>query len=51
LRYDPRTGRLVEIYVNDGKQISAGSVVAPWRDRFLIGALRDAKVLICKPNP
>jgi arylesterase/paraoxonase len=51
LRYDPPTGQLVEIYVNDGEQISAGSVVAPWRDRFLIGALRDEKVLICKPNP
>jgi hypothetical protein len=30
---------------------AAGTVAAPWRDEFLIGALLDKKVLICKPNP
>jgi arylesterase/paraoxonase len=51
LRYDPRSSRVEERYVNDGSQLSAGTVAAPWRDQFLIGALQDKKVLICKPNP
>jgi arylesterase / paraoxonase len=51
LRYDPRSSRVEERYVDDGSQLSAGTVAAPWRDRFLIGALQDKKVLICKPNP
>ena len=54
LRFDPRSpkdARLTEIYVDDGTAISAGSTAAPWRDEFLIGALFDKKVLLCKPNP
>jgi len=54
LRFDPRRpkdSRLTEIYVDDGLEISAGSTAAPWRDEFLIGALFDPKVLLCKPHP
>jgi arylesterase/paraoxonase len=55
LRFDPRekdpAARLRQIYLDDGKQISAGTVAASWRDQFLIGALLDKKVLICKQNP
>ena len=54
LRFDPRSKngeRLTEIYMNDGAAISAGSTAAPWRDEFLIGALFDPKVLLCKLNP
>ncbi len=53
LRFDP-TGpepRLRQVYLDDGTQISAGTVAARSRDEFLIGALLDKKVLICKPNP
>ena len=35
---------------DDDAQISAGTVAASWRDEFLIGALLDKKVLICKPR-
>lgn len=28
-----------------------GSVAAHWHDEFLVGALFDSKVLICKPSP
>jgi arylesterase / paraoxonase len=60
LRFDPRIGkpanggtdpRVIEVYANDGTEISAGSTAAPWRDEFLVGAPFDKKVLICKPNP
>jgi arylesterase/paraoxonase len=53
LRFDPNGAepRLRQVYLDDGTQISAGTVAARWRDDFLIGALLDKKVLICKPNP
>jgi len=60
LRFDPRGSRpaagepdtrLSQVYGNDGSQISAASVAAHWRGEFLVGALFDHKVLICKPNP
>jgi arylesterase/paraoxonase len=53
LRFDPDGAepRLRQVYLDDGTQISAGTVAARWRDEFLIGALLDKKVLICKPNP
>jgi hypothetical protein len=31
--------------------LSAGTVAAHWHDEFLVGALLDSKVLICKPSP
>jgi arylesterase/paraoxonase len=60
LRFDPRGPRpaagerdvrLSQVYGNDGAQLSAGTVAAHWRDEFLVGALMEPKVLICKPNP
>jgi hypothetical protein len=60
LRFDPRRGkpakgetdtRLTQVYENPGAEISAGSVAARWRDEFLIGAVLDPKVLVCKPVP
>jgi arylesterase/paraoxonase len=60
LRFDPRglkpaggekDSRLSQVFANDGAQISAGSVAAHWHDEFLIGALLDHKVMICKPSP
>ncbi len=60
LRFDPRPGRpkdgetdprLTQVYENPGAEISAGSVAARWRDEFLIGAVQDSKVLVCKPVP
>jgi arylesterase / paraoxonase len=54
LRFDPRKSgekRLTQIYLNSGEEISAGTVAARWHDEFLIGALLDKKVLICKPKP
>lgn len=53
LRFDPRQpdAGAVQVFADDGARISAGTVAAHWRDEFLIGALLDKKVLICKPNP
>ena len=60
LRFDPRGPkpaagaadlRLSQVYGNDGTQLSAGTVAAHWHDEFLVGALFDSKVLICKPSP
>lgn len=60
LRFDPRQPkptagaddpRLLQVYGNDGAQISAGSVAAHWRSEMIIGAVFDPKVLICKPPP
>jgi hypothetical protein len=31
--------------------VLAGSTGFPWRDEFLIGALSDPKVLLCKLHP
>jgi arylesterase/paraoxonase len=54
LRFDPRKSgkeRLSAVFLDSGDEISAGTVAARWRDEFLIGALLDKKVLICKPKP
>jgi arylesterase / paraoxonase len=60
LRFDPRgpkpaagaaDPRLSQVYGNDGTQLSAGTAAAHWHDEFLVGALFDSKVLICKPSP
>jgi arylesterase / paraoxonase len=60
LRFDPRGGRpeggeadtrLTQVYENTGAEISAGSVAARWREEFLIGAVLDPEVLICRPVP
>jgi arylesterase/paraoxonase len=54
LRFDPRKSgdaRLTQVYLNSGDEISAGTVAARWHDEFLIGALLDKKVLICKLKP
>jgi arylesterase / paraoxonase len=59
-RFDPRLPkpaagvsdtRVSQIYLNAGDEISAGTVAARWHDEFLIGALLQPKVLICKPQP
>lgn len=36
-----------EIYVNDGKEISAASVVAPFKGGFLVGQVFDDHILVC----
>jgi arylesterase / paraoxonase len=60
LRFDPRgpkpaggepDARLSQVYGDDGTQLSAGTAAAKWHDEFLVGALFDPKVLICKPSP
>jgi arylesterase/paraoxonase len=60
LRFDPRGPkpaagaadvRLSQVYGDDGTQLSAGTAAAHWHDEFLVGALFDSKVLICKPSP
>jgi arylesterase/paraoxonase len=50
LRFDPQDKRVTEIYTDDGAAISAGSAAAPWNGEFLVGAMLDKKVLLCKPN-
>lgn len=36
-----------EIYLNDGKEISASSVAAPFKGGFLVGQVFDDHILIC----
>jgi arylesterase/paraoxonase len=42
-RYD-----IQEVYLNDGKEISASSVAAPYKDSFLIGQVFNGFVLRCE---
>jgi arylesterase/paraoxonase len=53
LRFDPRlpVGEVAQVYANDGGELSAGTVATRWRDKLIIGALLDPKVLICQLNP
>ena len=44
-RVSPRCTRMT------ARRFQRGSVAAHWRNEFLVGALLDHKVLICKPNP
>ncbi|MCK6372079.1 MAG: SMP-30/gluconolactonase/LRE family protein [Gammaproteobacteria bacterium] len=37
-----------EVYLDDGKEISAGSVGATWNGLLLIGSITDRKILICE---
>ncbi len=48
LRFDPKDRSVTGIFLDDGERISAGSVATSWRDEFLIGAMHDKKVLLCK---
>jgi arylesterase/paraoxonase len=40
--------RLTEIYMNDGEEISAGSVGAPFGNQLLIGSLTERRLLVCR---
>jgi arylesterase/paraoxonase len=53
LRFDPRLPdtKPEQVFADDGSMISAGAAVARWRDRLLIAAAFDKKVLICKTVP
>ena len=51
LRFDPRDGKLWQVFGDDGAQLSAGTAAAHWHNEFLVGALLDPKVLICSPSP
>jgi len=51
LRYDPRDGKVTQVYESEGSPLSAGSVAAHWRDEFVIGGVLDHQVLICKTQP
>jgi arylesterase/paraoxonase len=45
---DPQTeDRITEIYMNDGGEISAGSVAAVLEKRMLIGSLTEHKMMEC----
>ncbi len=37
-----------EVYLDDGKEISASSVAAPYKDGFLIGQVFGGHILLCK---
>jgi arylesterase/paraoxonase len=53
LRFDPRLafGEVATIYANDGQALSAGAVATRWRDKLIIGALFDRRMLVCQQNP
>jgi len=40
-----------EVYLNNGEEISAASVAAVYKNRMLIGAVFDPKLLDCKLTP
>jgi arylesterase/paraoxonase len=46
LRHD--AGEITPIYVNDGSEISAGSVGASFAERLYIGSITEPKLLICR---
>lgn len=39
--------KVEEIYLNDGKEISASSVAAPFKGGFLVGQVFDDHILVC----
>ncbi len=46
---DPQTPKRVsEVYLNDGKEIAAGSVAAVLGNRLLIGAIMEERILDCR---
>lgn len=46
---DPQTeDRVIEVYLNAGEEISAGTVAAVLGQRLLIGSLTDHKILVCQ---
>ncbi len=46
---DPQTpNRIGEVYLNDGTEISAGSVAAVLGNRLLIGSITEKKILDCR---
>lgn len=46
---DPQTeDRVTEVYLDDGDEISAGTVAAVLGQRLLIGSLTDHKILVCQ---
>jgi arylesterase / paraoxonase len=50
VRFDPAApaeSRLTTIYVNEGQELSAGSVAASIGNRFVAGSITDRKVLVC----
>jgi len=49
LRFDPAatSERVSEIYLNDGTEISAGTVAAPRGNQFIVGSVTDHKLLVC----
>jgi arylesterase / paraoxonase len=46
-----RGNALSEIFLDDGRDISASTVAAPYRDLIVIGSVTDHRVLICKQGP
>lgn len=51
LKFDPTAAgdkRITEVFLNDGKDISASTVAAPFRDLLVIGSVTDHRVLVCK---
>jgi len=54
LHLKPTTGGgydIKEVYLNNGEEISASSVAAVYKNRMLIGAVFDPKLLDCKLAP
>ena len=48
LRVDPRSGRVDEILLDDGRQLSGSAAAVPWVDRLLIGPVFDDHMLDCR---
>ena len=48
LRIDPGTGRVDEILLDDGSQLSGSAAAVPWSDRLLIGPVFDDHLLDCR---
>lgn len=51
MRVEPDTGRVEEIFLDDGAQLSASSVAAVFEDRLLIGQVFADGILDCTRTP
>ena len=47
VRIDPATADVSIVYDNTGEELTAASVASTYRNRLVIGAIADPKVLIC----
>ncbi|MEG9861919.1 MAG: SMP-30/gluconolactonase/LRE family protein [Parvularculales bacterium] len=48
VKIDPTTGKMEQIYLNSGEEISGASVGAAYDNKMLIGSIFEPKILLCR---